>query len=69
MKIPIITSNKMIKIIKKKSFVLVRQSGSHMIFRNPEGVRTTIPRHSKKILHPKIVKSIIRDAELTEDDF
>jgi len=59
----------MIKTLKKKGFTLSRQSGSHMIFNNSKGVRVTVPYHTKKILHPKIVKSIIIDAELTEDDF
>ncbi len=40
-----------------------------MIFRNEKGVRVTVPHHSNKILHPKVLKSIMNDAELTEKDF
>ena len=69
MKTPRVTPNKIIKVLKKKGFILVRQSGSHMIFRNKEGIRVTVPFHSGKELHPKIVKSIIKDAELTDKDF
>ena len=68
MKLPRLTAKEIIKIIEKKDFVLVRQSGSHRIYRNRKGVRITIPFHSGKTLHPKIVKSIITDAEITESE-
>ncbi|MCE9585567.1 type II toxin-antitoxin system HicA family toxin [Candidatus Nomurabacteria bacterium] len=58
------TAGQIIKIIKSIGFSLSRQSGSHMIFHNGKGVRITIPKHSSKILHPKIVKNILRDAEI-----
>ncbi len=48
--------------------MLVRQSGSHMLFRNAEGTRVTVPRHAGVILHPKILKSIMDDAELVPED-
>ncbi len=35
-----------------------------MIYKNSDGRRVTIPFHGSKILHPKILKSILRDAEL-----
>ncbi len=43
--------------------------GSHRIYRNDRGIRVTVPFHSGKTLHPKIIKSIIKDAEITESDF
>lgn len=68
MKLPRLTAKDAIKLIEKKGFVLLRQSGGHRIYRNEKGIRITVPFHSGKILHPKIIKSIIRDAELTEGD-
>ena len=68
MKLPRLTAKEIIKIIEKKGFILVRQSGSHRIYRNGKGVRITVPFHSNKILHPRIIKSIIRDAEITHED-
>jgi predicted RNA binding protein YcfA (HicA-like mRNA interferase family) len=47
---------------------LVRQSGSHLIYRNTEGKRATVPFHSSKILHPKVLKSILRDADISLED-
>lgn len=55
-KIPRITADKLIPILEKKGFALVRQSGSHKIYRNADRVRVTVPYHSGEILHPKILK-------------
>jgi len=63
------TANQIIKIIKSVGFSFSRQSGSHMIFYNKKGIRITIPKHGSKILHPKIIKNILRDAEIEEKDF
>jgi len=39
-----------------------------MIYKNAEGKRVTVPFHASKILRPKILKSILRDAELSTED-
>jgi len=67
-KLPRITADKLIPILEKKGFTLVRQSGSHKIYRNAENVRLTAPYHSGEILHPKILKQIINDANLSFDE-
>lgn len=63
-KIPRLTPTQAIHVIEKLGFSLARQSGSHKIYKNHEGIRITIPFHRGKILHPKIVKSILRDARI-----
>ena len=68
-KIPRITAHKAIKVLEKMGFTLVRQSGSHKIYRSKDGKRITIPYHSGKILHPKIVKRILEDTDLTVERF
>ncbi len=68
-KLPRVTAREVIKVIEKAGFYLVRQSGSHKIYKNDKGVRITVPYHSGKILHPKLVKSVIRDADLTVEEF
>jgi predicted RNA binding protein YcfA (HicA-like mRNA interferase family) len=39
-----------------------------MIYKNSAGKRATIPFHGAKVLHPKVLKSILRDAGLTLPD-
>lgn len=67
-RLPRLTAQDVMRVIERKGFVLVRQSGSHKIFRNSEGTRITLPFHSGKILHPKLLKSILEDAGLSVDD-
>jgi len=64
---PRIPADKVVKVLEKVGFVCVRQSGA--IFKNKEGKRVTIPLHAKKVLHPKVLKSILRDANLTVEEF
>ena len=66
-RLPRLTAAKIIKVLEKFGFALTRQSGSHKIYKNKKGNRVTVPYHSGKILHPKILKSILKDADLTEE--
>jgi predicted RNA binding protein YcfA (HicA-like mRNA interferase family) len=68
-RLPRISAAVAIRVLEKAGFFLVRQSGSHKIFKNKEGHRVTVPYHSGKVLHPKVVKSILEDADLTLDEF
>jgi len=67
-KLPRVPANRIITLLKKKGFVCVRQSGSHKIFKNNAGIRVTVPDHAGKILHPKIVKQICKDANINPDE-
>ncbi len=67
-KLPRITARQMATVLEKVGFSLTRQSGSHQIYKNASGRRATLPFHAAKILHPKVLKCIMRDADLTADD-
>jgi predicted RNA binding protein YcfA (HicA-like mRNA interferase family) len=67
-KLPRVASAQITRVLEREGFALSRQSGSHMIYKNGIGLRVTIPHHSGKILHPKILQSILRDANLTVED-
>ena len=63
-RLPRMTAKEMIAVLEKLGFWLSRQSGSHKIYINRVGRRATVPYHGNKILHPKILKRIMDDAEL-----
>jgi len=64
-----VTAAEAIKALAKAGFSLARQSGSHKIYRNRGGKRVTVPYHSGKILHSKVLKNILEDADLTISEF
>ena len=65
--LPKLTAKEIIFVLEKLGFSIVRQSGSHKIYKNTEGKRATVPFHAGKILHPKVLKSIMKDADIDED--
>ena len=67
-RLPRLTAKQIISILEKRGFKLVRQSGSHKIYRNSKGKRTTVPFHDNKILHPKVLSSILKDTEIEPEE-
>ncbi len=68
-RLPRVTAADAIRALERAGFFFSRQTGSHKIYKNREGKRATVPYHSGKILHPKVLASIIRDANLTVEKF
>jgi len=68
-RLPRITAAEAIRVLEKTGFILTRQSGSHKIYKNQEGRRVTVPYYSGKILHLKVLRNILRDADLTVEEF
>ena len=60
------TFNQAEKMIKADGWVHSYTNGSHYNYRHPtKSGKVTIPKHGNKDLHPKVVKSIRRQAGLT----
>ena len=55
--------------LEHAGFLFERQQGSHATYRHPETKRTTVvPMHSKEL--PRwLLKKIIKEAGLTEEEF
>lgn len=68
-KLPRVTAAEVIRVLERAGFTLSRQSGSHKIFMNKEGKRVTVPYHAGRILHPKVLRAILRDAGLSVEGF
>jgi predicted RNA binding protein YcfA (HicA-like mRNA interferase family) len=52
-----LTAKEAEKLLVASGFNLLRQKGSHRIYMKNQR-RVVLPFHSKKILHPKIVKQV-----------
>ncbi len=67
-KLPAVNVRDITRILEKKGFVLVRQSGSHAIFRHANGKRTTVPIHSSKDLGKGLLSQIMKDAGISNEE-
>ena len=69
-KLPRITAKQAIRAIEAAGFVHVRTTGSHQHFKHPDrpGL-VTIPAHVGEILYPALLRSILRQAGLSVDEF
>jgi len=68
-KLPRITADEVIHALERAGFKLSRQSGSHKIYKNETGKRATVPYHKGRVLHPKVLSSILKDAQLSKEEF
>jgi len=50
-------------------FEAVRQKGSHVFYRHPDGRTTTVPNHGSKDLNVPLTRSILRDINLKPEQF
>ena len=70
MKLPQLTARELSKIVERMGFAFLRQSGSHMFYRHPDGRTTTIPNHPGEKLDRGLLNKIIKkDLQLTREEF
>ena len=67
-RLPRLTAKEIISILNQRGFTLSRSSGSHHIYVNEEKRRVTVSVHAHKIIHPKILKRILQDMDMTEEE-
>lgn len=60
---------KLIKILISLGFLNIRQKGSHMFFRHPDGRSTVVPFHKGEDIGKGLLRKILQDIELTLDEF
>jgi predicted RNA binding protein YcfA (HicA-like mRNA interferase family) len=56
-------------VLLRLGFEVVRQKGSHAFYRHPDGRTTTVPNHSGRDLARPLLREILREIELTPDEF
>ena len=69
-KLPSLTARKVVRALKRVGFVEDRQKGSHLILIHPETrARTVVPVHQGKTIKEPLLRAIIRDANLSVEEF
>ena len=67
-KLKTVTSVQICKLVESLGFVAIRQRGSHRFYRHEDGRTTIIPMHVGD-LDRSLVRKMLRDIELTIDEF
>ncbi len=67
--LPVVNFRKMEKILLKMGFVAVRQKGSHVFYRHPDGRTTTLPNHPGRDLARPLLREILREIRITPEEF
>ncbi|GAB6163904.1 type II toxin-antitoxin system HicA family toxin [Desulfothermus naphthae] len=68
-KYPVLKPHEVVSILKRLGFKEVRQRGAHKQFRHPDGRCTTVPVHQGRNISPILSKKIIKDIDLTLEEF
>ena len=69
MRLKPLSPKKIIKVLVKVGFKPVRQHGSHMVLKHPDGRITVVPIHPGEDIGRGLLIKIIKDAKLTRKEF
>ena len=68
-RLPVLRASELVRALEKAGFQVVRQKGSHVRMKHPDGRVVTVPVHSGQDIGRGLLRKVLRDAELTRDEF
>ncbi len=69
-RLPRLTGKELGRIVEKFGFTYSHTTGSHMVFKHPDGRRATIPHHTGEEIGPGLlIKIIKKDLGITREQF
>ena len=68
-RLPVIDAGRMEALLVRLGFQRVRQKGSHVLYRHPDGRITTVPHHQGRDITRPLLRSILRDIDLSPEDY
>jgi predicted RNA binding protein YcfA (HicA-like mRNA interferase family) len=68
-RLPRLSGREVIDALGEAGFQIIRIKGSHHLLRHSDGRTTTVPVHGAEIIGPGLLSRILRDCELTRDQF
>ena len=57
------------KVLFSLGFAPLRQKGSHVFYKHPDGRYTTIPFHGAKKVKPELIQQILKEINLSREDY
>ena len=67
-RLPRLKGKELIRLLEKAGFEVLRTRGSHVFLKHRDGRVTTVPLHSGETLGPGLLRSILRDVDLSPED-
>ena len=68
-KLQLVDAQTMERLLIHLGFLRVRQKGSHVFYRHPDGRTTTVPHHKGRILARPLLRDILKDIEVTIEEY
>jgi predicted RNA binding protein YcfA (HicA-like mRNA interferase family) len=68
-KLPRLSGKKLIAVLKRSGFEVIRIRGSHHFLQHPDGRRTVVPIHAGEHIGPGLFLKILTDCEITREEF
>lgn len=68
-RLSIVDFKTMEKLLLHLGFQNTRRKGAHFFYRHPDGRTTTLPNHPGRDLARPLIREILREIELTPDQF
>ncbi|MBI3033993.1 type II toxin-antitoxin system HicA family toxin [Candidatus Woesearchaeota archaeon] len=69
-KLPLLRAKEFFKILQNMGFEKIRQEGSHVFFRHPDGRTTVVPDHPAEKLDRGLLNKIIKkDLQISRYEF
>ena len=64
-----VPARKVIKLLNKVGFQTIRQRGSHVILKHPDGRVTVVPIHPGEDIGRGLLSKIIKDTRMSKEQF
>jgi predicted RNA binding protein YcfA (HicA-like mRNA interferase family) len=62
-------ARKIIKLLSKLGFKIVRKRGGHVVLKHPDGRLTVVPVHAGEEIGKGLLLKTIKDTELSKEEF
>jgi predicted RNA binding protein YcfA (HicA-like mRNA interferase family) len=63
------SAKKIIKVLSKLGFIIVRKQGSHVVLKHADGRLTVVPVHAGEEIGRGLLSKIIKDTGLSKAEF
>jgi predicted RNA binding protein YcfA (HicA-like mRNA interferase family) len=67
-RLPRAKGREIVRALERLGFSVVRTRGSHVFLKHTDGRVTTVPVHASETIGPGLLRSILRDVELSVEE-